>query len=201
MDKQAVTEIRDDILEAALPHVAFDGWRWDGIEQAAAEKGYEHSMAQAVFPGKMKDVLEAFSDKADREMLEALKETDPESLKVRERVREALLKRFELLQPHKDAVRQSVLFWAVPTRKPRAGKIVWRTADRIWDWAGDTATDYNRYTKRGLLSGIIVSTTLAWLDDADPQMKRTQDFLDRRIDNVMVVGGWMRKILPGKEAA
>ncbi len=41
----------------------------------------------------------------------------------------------------------------------------WRSADLMWRLAGDTATDYNHYTKRLILSGVYGSTLLVWLDD------------------------------------
>ncbi|MCB1563722.1 MAG: COQ9 family protein [Alphaproteobacteria bacterium] len=185
MDKNHVCDIRDHILEALLPAVPFDGWRWSAVCTAALSAGYEEGMPKAVFPEGISDVLSTFSDRADLMMLESLKALDPEEMRVRDRVREALVARYTYLQPHKEAVRQSALFWAVPWRKPQAAKIIWRTADRIWDWAGDTASDYNRYTKRGLLSGIIVPTTLVWLNDGDEAMDETKAFLDRRIENVM----------------
>lgn len=194
MDKNGVCEIRDHILEALLPAVPFDGWRWDAVCAAASAAGYEEGMARAVFPDGMNDVLSVFSDRADRAMLEFLDVLNPEEMRVRDRVREALVARYTYLQPHKEAVRQSVLFWAAPWRKPQAMKIVWRTADRIWDWAGDTASDYNRYTKRGLLSGIIVSTTLVWLGDDEEAMDETKAFLDRRIENVMQLNRVLNQI-------
>jgi len=194
MNKDDVTEIRDKIILTALPQVAFDGWVWETIEQAAQESGYERSMAKAVFPDRIKDVLDGFADLADREMMAALADTKVEDLRIRDRIREALLARYAWLGPHKEALRQSVQFWMVPTRKPRAVKIVWRSADCIWSWAGDTATDYNRYTKRGLLSGILVSTTLVWLNDDSEHMDNTKAFLDRRIENVMQLGKMINKV-------
>lgn len=188
MNKDDVTQIRDEILLAALPHVAFDGWNWEMVCRAAAEAGHKDTVVRVVFPGRIVDVLEAFADLADREMLKALQGVNPEDLRIRDRVSTALMARYEFLAPHKEALRQSLQFWMVPTRKPRAAKLVWRTADRIWDFAGDTAQDYNRYTKRGLLSGIIVSTTLVWLSDETENLDNTKAFLDRRIENVMQFG-------------
>lgn len=194
MNRDDAIKIRDEIIEAMLPHVVFDGWTWDGLLRAAQEAGHDELTVQAVFPGKMIDVLDGFSDMADHAMLESLMKLDPEKMRVRDRVRAGVLARFEFLQPHKEALRKSLAFWALPPRKLRAGKIVWRTSDRIWAWAGDTARDYNRYTKRGLLSGIIVSTTLVWLDDSGEDMSITKDFLDRRIENVMQLGQMIGKI-------
>lgn len=187
------TQIRDEILLAVLPDVAFDGWNWDTVCAAADKTGHSENTVRAVFPGKMVDVLDHFADWADREMLKVLEKINPDDLRVRDRVREALLARFEVLNSYKDAVNQSLHFWMWPTRKPRAVKITWRLADRIWDWTGDTATDYNRYTKRGLLSGVIVSTTLAWLNDSSDGNENTKAFLDRRIENVMQLGKVARR--------
>jgi ubiquinone biosynthesis protein COQ9 len=188
MDKAEVQNIKDRILSAALLHVPFEGWHWHVIEKAAVDTGYDAQMARAVFPSELKDALDHFSDLADREMLRTLEGVDAKKLKVRECIREAVLARYEFLKPQKEALRQSVQFWIHPSCKPRAAKILWRTADRIWDWAGDDATDYNRYTKRALLSGILASTTLVFLNDTHDRLDNTKAFLDRRIENVMQLG-------------
>lgn len=188
-------EIRDRIIETALPDVPFDGWTWDGIKQAAAKAGYGEDMALAVFPAGLKDAVAHFADLADRWMMEQLASVNPENMRVRDRVSYCVLTRFDVLRPHKEAVRRALSYWSVPGgRSMKAGKTVWRTADRIWDWAGDTATDYNRYTKRGLLSGILATTMLVWLDDDSEGEQKTRDFLDRRIENVMQFGRILGKI-------
>lgn len=185
---QNTEQIRDDILNALLPHIAFDGWQWRAIRQAARDAGYEEAMAEAVFPGKAGDIITHFSDWADRQMLVALAGTDPQALRVRDRIRTAVLARLEILTPHKEAVRLAMSYGALPHHSPQAAKFIWRTADRIWDWAGDETTDYNRYTKRGLLSGVLGATSMTWLNDDSPDMTITRDFLDRRIENVMQLG-------------
>jgi len=55
------TEIKDRILLEALENVAFDGWSWEVVEQAAEACGFDQSMAFAVFPEKIEDVLIHFS--------------------------------------------------------------------------------------------------------------------------------------------
>jgi len=186
--------VQDDILAAALPDVVFDGWSWDVICDAAVRAGHSVNIARAVFPEKMIGVQDHFADWADRAMLDALKDVTPEDLRVRDRIRVAVLARFEVLNPHKDAMNQSLHFWLWPMRKPRAAKITWRTADVIWNWAGDDARDYNRYTKRGLLSGVIASTTMIWLNDNADNMHKTEAFLDRCIENVMQLGKAIHKV-------
>ena len=194
-------QIRDEILLAVLPNVAFDGWNWDSVCACAQEAGHSKNTVRAVFPEGLVSVLDHFSDWADREMLERLHGINIEDMRIRDRIRTALITRFEVLNSYKEAVRQSLQFWFWPTRKIRAAKITWRLADCIWIWAGDTATDYNRYTKRTLLSGVIASTTLAWLNDPDDDMHKTKAFLDSRIENVMQLGKVINTIKSKKAGA
>lgn len=193
MNKDSVVKIRDEILLELLPDVAFDGWCWDAVIDAARRCGIDGETVRVVFPGKMPDVLDAFADIADRKMLEAV---EPEVGSVRERVASALMARYRFLVPYKEAVRQSAQFWAVPQHKMRGVKLVWRTADRIWCYAGDTATDYNRYTKRIFLSGIIISSTLFWfnINDVEESLDSLRTFIDRRIENVQKIGRIVKKV-------
>lgn len=188
MTEKTVEEIKDEIITAALEHVVFDGWRWDAITRGAADAGYDAQQARAVFPAQLEGALVHFSDMADRWMLMRLEKLDTEDLRVRDRIRAGVLERFAALEPYKEAVHASVSYWSVPLRQGAAGKLVWSTADHIWDWAGDRSMDYNFYTKRGLLSGIIASTTMVWVQDDEPDLKKTTDFLDARIGNVMDFG-------------
>lgn len=197
---ETVIAQRDLILENILPEIPFSGWTWPVAVTAAEKAGLDPAMADAVFPGGLADVVGHFSDWADRAMMAGLADVDPASLRVRDRVAMAVEKRLEALAPHREAVRAALSFWALPTRGISAGGVVWRTADRIWDWAGDTATDYNRYTKRALLCGVIASTTLAWLGDDGGDMAATRAFLGRRIENVMQIGKFVGKI-KGRRAA
>ena len=65
--------------------------------------------------------------------------------------------------------------------------------DSIWYAAGDRSTDYNYYTKRLLLAGVYSSTLVFWLNDRSEGGAASWAFLDRRIDEVMKVGGYLGK--------
>lgn len=194
MTPENIIQIQDQIARQSLENAAFDGWSWDVVIHSARELGHSRQELDALFPERLVSISDHVADMADRWMFDAIKNTKPEDLRVRERIRNAVLARYEALEPHKDAMSSLSSFWAMPGRQFRAGKIIWRTADRIWDWAGDTATDYNRYTKRGLLSSILVSTSITWLGDETQDLANTKAFLDRRIDDVMKIGGALGKL-------
>ena len=187
--------IKNKILEEALKDVPFDGWSWDVILEVAKKSGYEANMAYAVFPNKLQDVLIYFSEWVDQQMVEKLQEVNTDDMRIRDRIHQGVMTRFEVLEPHKEAVRSALSYWMIPTRKIRAGKLMWQAADHIWIWAGDTATDYNHYTKRGLLSGILASTAYVWLNDESDDKEKTTAFLERRIDNVLKFGKTAGSIL------
>lgn len=180
--------IKSAILECALPDVPFDGWTMDVLERAAKTLGYESGMVVSVFPSGLKDALTYLSHWADDKMLERLRLSKNQPPRIRDKISLAVRTRLEILAPHKEAERLAIAYWMRPLRKFEAARLVWKTADVIWNWAGDTATDYNRYTKRGLLSGVITATTLYWLSDTSPDGRDSWSFLDRRIDNVLSVG-------------
>ena len=111
-----------------------------------------------------------------------------DALRVRDRIARTVRLRLEALEPHREALRRALAWYAVPFRQPAAARITWRTADVAWRLAGDTATDFNHYTKRALLSGVWVATLAFWLADRSEGREASWRFLDRRIDEVLKVG-------------
>lgn len=188
-------ETKDAILKIFIDEVPFTRWSWEGLLEATEKANYPTDTAIAIFPNKLNSVAAHFSDWADRNMLDSLTNIDSNDLKIRTRIKTAVMARFEFLQTYKEAVRASLSYQCTPSRKINASRYVWKTSDCIWGWAGDTATDYNRYTKRTLLSSIIVSTTLIWLNDDSENLQKTNDFLDRRIENVMLFGKFKGKLM------
>lgn len=187
-EKPMPQDIKDAILLRALEDVPFDGWIFEVIENATSDLGYEEGTARALFPGGVEDVLGHFSDYADRMMHENMKDHDLSSMRLRDRIRNHVLTRLDILESNKEALRLSLEYWKCPGKQGKAARVIWKTADSIWVASGDTSTDYNRVTKRMLLSGILASTTLYWLRDQSPDYTKTKSFLDNRIENVMQFG-------------
>jgi len=57
----------------------------------------------------------------------------------------------------------------------------------MWHGIGDTSVDFNFYSKRALLAGVVSSTVLFWLQDESDDFSATWAFLDRRIEDVMKI--------------
>jgi ubiquinone biosynthesis protein COQ9 len=178
---------RDTLLMAVLRDVPFDGWRGSVLAAAGGRLGLDAAEVATLFPAGARDAVAAFSRWADRAMLAALADQDLAAMKVRERIAAAARARLAVLDPHREAVRRALSLLALPHNVPLGLKLLYDTVDAMWYAAGDTATDFNFYTKRGLLAGVYGATTLYWLDDRSPGAADTQVFLDRRLADVMAI--------------
>ncbi len=179
-----------DELKAALAprlgaHAGFDGWDEAALAMAAAELGVPADRARLAFPGGAAAMIDAWFDWIDKAMLEAFPPERIAEMKIRDRIRNLLLFRLQTLAPYREALRRALAILASPRNAPQAAALAWRSADRIWRLAGDTASDFNHYSKRAILIGVYGSTTMVFLDDASEDLAETRAFLDRRIEDVM----------------
>ena len=185
---------RDKVVEATLSHAPFDGWTRGALKAGVADLGLKPEMALRAFPGGTPDLVEHLSDWADRRMLKALGTMDLDSMRVRDRVAAGVRARLEGLEAHREALRRLLSYLAMPQNAPLAMRLTWRTVDAIWYAAGDDASDFNYYTKRGLLASVYSTTVLYWLSDTSDGAAETWSFLDRRIEGAMKVPAYKSRI-------
>ena len=195
-DTQELVARKDALLEATLPEVTFDGWSLVALRNGAKAAGIDESEIARLFPDGPGEAALWLDDWADRKMLAALEAMDLSELKVRRRVAAGVEARLTVLAPYREAVRRAIALKATPWGAIRAAQILYRTVDAIWYAAGDTATDFNFYTKRSLLAAVYTPTILYWLNDRSENAAETFAFLDRRLADVMKLpqlGGGLRK--------
>lgn len=178
---------RDRLLLAVLPHIPFDGWTDAAFRAGAADCGMDPIAVRRFFPGGADEIIEHFSDWADRQMITGLADRDRDDLRLRDRVALGVRLRLEALTRHREAVRRTLSVLVLPTNSLLAMRSLYRTVDTLWYAVGDRSADFNFYTKRALLAAVISSTTLYWLDDETEGQEASWAFLDRRIADVMKI--------------
>jgi ubiquinone biosynthesis protein COQ9 len=186
------TEGRDRLIEALARQVPFEGWGEKALAAAAAAEGIDAVLAAELLPTGQRQQVLAFAAWADRRMAAALAAEAPaegEPPKFRDRIAHALRLRFDLLLPHRDAVRRGLQVLALPTNLGAGLAALHHSADTVWHVLGDSSTDWNWYSKRLLLAGVISATTLYWLEDKSEGHERTWVFLDRQLERVVKLGG------------
>ena len=188
--KKAESQLNPDKwLLAALPFAADSGWNAGILMQAARKLNCDPALSKVVFPSGIRGLARHFNAWANQQMESAIvRHAGFRHMKVRQKVAFGVRARLEALAPYQGAIRQLLKWAAVPTNAPIAVKGLAETCSAIWYAAGDTSTDYNYYTKRGLLMGVYSSTLLFWLNDSSKNKEATWAFLDARIDDVMQVG-------------
>lgn len=176
-----VTEQR--LLDAALILLAEHG-RWDAalVAKAGAEIGLSAAETELLVPNGARDLAALLIRRHDAAAAKTLAQVDATSLKIRERIYHAVAERIEAAMADDLAVRKASVFLASPGNAGLLGRLLWATADMIWRWAGDTAVDFNHYSKRAILSGVIASTLGVRLAQGEDAARR---HLTRSIDAVM----------------
>lgn len=184
---------RDRLVLAACPLAGAHGWSQDVLLQACRITGQDEAVVAKFFPNGAVDAIDHMSDWADREMLRLLAASKAPPKGVRGAIHHAIMTRWQALAPYREAAKSAFPYMTRPWLMGRGQKMVWRTADKVWIYAGDTATDYNYYTKRALLSGVLLVATPVWIKGND---KETSAFLSRRLDNVVNIGKKISQFKP-----
>lgn len=180
----------DELRIALAPDIAassiFDGWNETALIAAAEMAGVDADIVRLAFPGaRPMDMIEAWIASVDADMATEWPAERLATLKIRERIRTLVAYRLYAVARIDEAVRRALAVMAQPQNAARSLKLGWRSADIMWRLAGDTATDYNHYTKRAILAGIYSATLAVFVNDESEGKADTHAFLERRIDGIM----------------
>ena len=193
MDTESWQRAREAVVAAALPHIPFDGWTDKALAAGARSAGMEAADAQRLFPRGALEAIELYSVMADRAMAEAVAAA-PAETGVRDKIALGIRARLDFVAPHKEAVRRATTVLAMPQNAATGMRLLYRTVDTLWYAAGDTATDFNHYTKRAILAAICSATFLFWFNDRSMDHGPTLAFLARRLDEHARVHGAMERV-------
>lgn len=184
-EEPTLDEVRIFLAPSLAAQAAFDGWNEQAVLAAAQLADVDPDLARLAFNQGPVDMIDAWFQAVDEKMAAKYSAEELAGMKIRERIKALVEARLEALAADREGLRRAVAILAAPPHLRRAAKMGWRAADKMWRLAGDTATDYNHYTKRTLLSGVYGSTISVFLDDESDDFADTKAFLDRRIENVM----------------
>ena len=184
-DERTLDELRLALAPEIARAAVFDGWSDAALRQAADLTGVDPAVARLAFPDGAMDMISAWIDCTDAKMRAAFGDGALAQLKIRERIRALLQFRLDAVAGHEEALRRALAIQAMPHNLARTLRTGWHSADLMWRLAGDTATDYNHYTKRAILGAVYAATITVFLDDDSEGQANTRAFLARRIEGIM----------------
>lgn len=180
-----LAELRLALADGIASAAAFDGWSEAAVRDAADMAGIDPDAALFAFADGPMDMIEAWIRGIDRQMAQALPPERLAAMKIRERIRSLVQFRLDAIAGQKEALRRAMAIMALPQNVLRTARIAWASADAMWRLAGDTATDYNHYTKRLTLGSIYAAILAVYVNDESEDHAETRAFLDRRIEGIM----------------
>jgi ubiquinone biosynthesis protein COQ9 len=193
-------ELRIALAPAIADAAVFDGWSDAALVAAAELEGADPDVARLAYPRGAMDMIAAWIGSVDLAMAAALPPETLAAMKIRQRIRALVEARLAAVAGREEALRRALAIMAMPQNLASSARLGWASADVMWRLAGDTATDYNHYTKRALLAGIYTATLTVFADDDSDGKVATWAFLDRRIDDVMKFEKFKAQLLrPGDQ--
>lgn len=190
-------EVRLALAPAIADAAVFDGWTDAAVEQAARGHGIDPAVARLAYPCGAIDMVAAWVERIDADMAEALPVEALAPLRVTERIRRLVEFRIDAVTGREEALRRALAILAMPQNLGEAARLGWRSADRMWRLAGDTATDFNHYSKRAILSGVVAATLAVLVDDSSEERTETRAFLGRRLADVGKFEKFKARMAPG----
>lgn len=177
-------DTKQRLLDAIVMHVPFDGWSPDAFAAASQDVGLGPEEARLLCRGGATDLAVLFHQQGDQRMEEILAETDLSSMRIRDKIALAIRTRLDAVSD-KEIVRRGSALFALPNNAALGARLIWGTADAMWRAIGDESDDVNWYTKRMTLSAVWSAVVLYWLGDTSEGHSATNEFIDRRIEDVM----------------
>ena len=175
-----------------LNHVPDLGWTWDALYRAALSskktKNLTEDELRTLFDRKISNIIGIFNEQLDEEMYEIFNAKDNKNLGVTETIRALVLCRLKASQNYRSIVKTSLFFMAQPRNAYDALTQVMKTSGKIWELSGDSSRGRTFYSKRLILAGVYSSTLAYWLADETRSVNESEDFLDRRLENVKNIG-------------
>ena len=169
-----------------LPYEIFDG---NIISKACENINIQKEYSNLLFPNGRVEVLEFFRDYIDEVMLKRINKELVNINSITAKIYESIKIRLEILDIHRIIIPKIISFYMVPWNHFKLYPYTWKSMNLIWRVAGgDKSTDFNYYTKRGLLTGVYWSTILYWLQDESLNYQSTHDFLQRELNLVVKIG-------------
>lgn len=204
LSDSSLEDLRLDLAPHIAEAAAFDGWTDAAVIAAADMTGIDPAAARFAFQGEQGSssamaMIAAWTGSIDRAMAEALPPERLAAMPIRQRITALVQFRLDEIAGREEALRGALVELAKPWNIPAATRLGWRSADAMWRLAGDTATDYNHYTKRAILGSVYAATLAVLVDDKSDERADTRTFLARRIEGIMRFEKTKAKFMKPKE--
>jgi AcrR family transcriptional regulator len=186
-----MSEQRATIIAAALKLIAERGWRHVTLRGIAIEAAVPFAGLYALFPTKAA-IVAGFLTDIDAKVLEGVEMTPDPDETVRDRLFDTMMRRYDALRPHRDAVAALAEGLA---RDPLAAlalrSAMMRSMAVVLEAAGLSAEGFVGALRQKSLAAVHASVLRTWLRDDSADLGKTMVALDGRLK---ALEGWAQRI-------
>jgi len=181
--KKSTLEIREAIVDTAITIAERSSWEAMRLFDVASELNISLDNIRIHFREK-EDLVDAWFDRADRQMLKAAETVGFLATSPRERLHHLIMTWLNALAAHRKVTRQMIGAKLEPghlhIQIPAIMRIS-RTVQWMREAAQRDATFVRRALEETALTTIYLATFVYWMRDASENSQRTRDFLEQKL--------------------
>ena len=189
-------ENKEKILLSFLEIAELEGWNENSLITSFKQNEIDEKYLSIIFPNLLFSLnefhVEYFNSLAVKQISSI---TDFNNLRVRDKIKELIFQRFYVEKNHRIALQRLVNFYSNPKNFVQFGigfkpilfalKSCYKIADSAWYAIGDSAVDFNFYSKRFILAKIIMRCFFTFIKDED-DLKKTKEMIENNIEKIMI---------------
>ncbi|MDO9311628.1 MAG: TetR/AcrR family transcriptional regulator, partial [Nitrosomonas sp.] len=181
--KKSKPELREAIVDTAVAIAERSSWEAVRLFDVATELAISLDDIRIYFREK-EDLVDAWFDRADSQMLKAAETIEFLSLSPRERLHHLIITWLDALAAHRKVTRQMIGAKLEPghlhIQIPAILRIS-RTVQWMREAAQRNATFVRRALEETALTTIYLATFVYWMRDESENFQRTRDFLEQKL--------------------
>ena len=180
------------IVDNALELAAIKGWAQTSLNDIAAAAGLSLATLHATYPSKT-TIVAAYTTRVDETVLNHI---DPELADKlsRERLFDVLMKRFDAMNPHKEAVRSILRASTSDVEALARGPLsLYRSMRWMMEAANIPSSGVRGQLRIKGLALIYLAVLRTWFNDDSENMSRTMASLDRQLSRADRLLGLLRR--------
>ena len=181
-------KIQESILSAALKRVPQHGFTDEALTLGGKDVGYLDVSIQ-LFPRRAFDLINYHLMTQRLALKDNVQFPEDAKLGTGRKIKTLAMTRLrgnrDIIHQWQGALGQMSLLGNIPASLKELNAL----SDEMWYLAGDTTVDFSWYTKRASLAAVYASSELFMTTDTSNDFALTEEFLDRRLEDVRKVGG------------
>lgn len=191
--KKSRLDLREAIVDTAVAIAERSNWETVRLFDIAAELNISLDDIRAYFREK-EDLVDAWFDRADSQMLRASETVEFLSLPPRERLQELIMAWLDVLATHRKVVRQMIGGKLEPGHLHIQIPAIMRVS-RTVQWMREAAQRDATFVRRALeetaLTTIYLATFAYWMQDDSENSQNTRDFLAHKLKYAESLDHWV----------